>query len=230
MMNASRRIAICGAVFSLLLSASAAFAQTVAETPVQRQLDRIDFSISGIGQFTPMTSGTSTILEPEAIQQTPSNTLGALVELRYIRSPLVGIEFNYSYARFTENYNVSPTVGTPTSQLPYVLGVQTKVNEFSMGYVAHGPTIFGVRPFGGVGAGGIEFKPTSGGGQGLPPEVRTGFYYTVGVEQNFLSEHFGIRAQFRQLFYGAPDFNQNYLATGARSVTTEPGVGFYLRF
>jgi hypothetical protein len=230
MMNASRRISICGAVFSLVLFASFAAAQTPVETPLGRALDRVDLAVSGIGQFTPSNSGTTTILVPEAIALVPSNTLGALVELRYTRSPLIGIQFNYSFARYTENFNVNPTTGTPPAQQPFVLGVQSKVNEYSIGYVAHGPTVFGLRLFGGGGVGGIEFKPTAGGGLGLPPQVRAGLYYHVGLEQSFLSEHFGFRVQFRQVFYGAPDFNQNYLAIGARTNTVEPGAGFYLRF
>jgi hypothetical protein len=230
MMNASRRVLICGAIFSLGLFSCAASAQTSAETPFSRFLDRIDLGVSGVGQFTPTSSGTTNILVPQAIVQTPSNTLGALIELRYTKSPLIGVQLNYSYARFTENFNVNPTTGTPPSQQPYVLGVQSKVNEYSLGYVGHGPTLFGLKTFAGGGVGGIEFKPTAGGGLGLPPQVRTAFYYHVGIEQDFLSEHFGFRVQFRQVFYGAPDFNQNYLAIGARTNTVEPGAGFYLRF
>jgi hypothetical protein len=230
MMNASRRVSICGAVVSLVLFVSGAAAQTPAETPLGRALDRVDLAVSGIGQFTPNSSGSTNILVPYSIQLVPSNTLGALVELRYTRSPLIGFQLNYTFARFTENFNVNPTTGTPPSQQPFVLGVQSKVNEYSIGYVAHGPTVFGLKPFAGGGAGGIEFKPTAGGGLGLPPQVRFGAYYHVGVEQNFLSEHFGFRVQFRQVFYGAPDFNQNYLAIGKRTNTVEPGAGFYLRF
>ena len=211
MMNASRRILTRGAVVSLLfwLFGAAAFvsgaaAQIPAETPFGRFLDRIDLGVSGIGEFTPSNSGTTNILVPASIQLVPSNTLGALVELRYTKSPLIGIQLNYTFARYTENYNVNPTTGTPAGQQPYVLGAQSKVNEYSVGYVAHGPTVFGLHTFAGGGAGGIEFKPTAGGGLGLPPEVRFGAYYHIGVEQNFLSDHFGFRVQFRQVFYGAP--------------------------
>ena len=243
MTNASRRLfsrlsldrfKTRGAILSALLCfalapVSFAHAQTssTATTPLGRELEKVDLGVSGIGSFTPNTSGTNYL--PQNIQQVPSNTLGALVELRYTRSPLIGIQFNYTYARFTENFTLTNTPTTPSSQLPYVLGVQSKVNEYSLGYVAHGPTFFGLHTFGGVGLGAIEFKPTAGGGENLPPEVRTGIYYHVGVEAD-LSPHFGLRGQFRQVFYGAPDFNENYLATGARSITTEPGVGFYLRF
>lgn len=232
MMNESRRITsriasrstLFGALVSIVLSASAA-AQTPA-TGLQRHLERIDLGISGVGQITPSSSGFNYI--KQSISQVPSNTLGTLIEIRYIKSPLVGIEFNYSYARYNETFSVG--AGSLPAQQPYTLGVQSKVNEYSMGYIAHGPSFGDLKTFAGAGLGAVEFKPTAGGGQGLQPVVRTGVYYTVGVEQGFHEDRYGIRAYFRQVFLGAPDFNQNYLATGARTITTEPGVGFYLRF
>ncbi len=232
MMNESRRISsriasrstLFGALVSIALCASAA-AQTPA-TGLQRHLDRIDLGISGVGQLTPSSSGFNYI--KQSVSQVPSNTLGTLIEIRYVKSPLVGIEFNYSYARYNETFSVG--AGSLPAQQPYTLGVQSKVNEYSMGYIAHGPSFGDLKTFAGAGLGAVEFKPTAGGGQGLQPVVRTGVYYTVGVEQGFHEDRYGIRAYFRQVFLGAPDFNQNYLATGARTITTEPGVGFYLRF
>jgi len=232
MMNEMRRISsrsaswlpICGAIVSIALCASAS--AQAPETPFQRAMEKVDFGVSGVGQFTPSNSGTNYI--NQSVAAVPSNTLGALVELRYTKSPLIGIELNYSYARYNNTYSVGS--GVLPSQPAYVFAVQSKVNEYSMGYIGHGPTIGGLKTFAGGGLGALEFKPTSGGGQGLPPEVRTGFYYTVGADYGFNEDKFGVRAYFRQLFFGAVDFNQNYLATGARSITTEPGVGFYLRF
>jgi hypothetical protein len=228
MMNATCRVttraSLWAAVFSIALCASAT-AQT-ATTPFGRAMEKVDLGVSGIGEFTPSNSGTNYLKQSVASQ--PSNTLGAIVELRYTKSPLIGIELNYSYARYNDTFSVGS--GSLPSQPPYQIGVQAKVNEYSLGYVGHGPTFFGLKTFAGGGLGAIEFKPTSGGGQGLPPEVRTGFYYTVGIEKGLFQDNFGIRTFFRQTFYGAVDFNENYLATGARSISTEPGVGFYLRF
>jgi len=223
MMNATCRVTsrmyLWAAVFSIALCASAA-AQT-ATTALGKQMEKIDLGVSGIGEFTPSNSGNN--LFNQSVASVPSNTLGALVELRYTKSPLIGIELNYSYARYNDTFSVG-------AQPPYTFASQSKVNEYSLGYVGHGPEIAGFKTFAGAGLGAIEFKPTSGGGQGLPPEVRTGFYYTVGFDKGLFSDNFGVRAFFRQTFYGAVDFNQNYLATGARSISTEPGVGFYLRF
>jgi hypothetical protein len=228
MMNVFRRITICGALLSSVLYASAAMAQTTPETPFGKFLDQFDLGLNVIGVINPDSSGTS--LTPQAVSQVPSNTAGGLGELRYTRSPLIGVTINFTQARFTENYTVTDIPTTPKAQLPYVLGVQATENEFSLGYFAHAPNVFGLHPFAGAGVGAVEFKPTAGGGQSLPKQVRAGFYYTVGVDQPLFSPNFGVRVQFRQLFLGAPDFNQNYLATGARIVSTEPGFGFYLRF
>ncbi len=63
----------------------------------------------------------------------------------------------------------------------------------------------------------------------VPRPVRP-TYYSFGVEQTFLSKHFGLRAQFRQSFYKAPDFGQNYLTIQQHTSTIEPGVGFFFRF
>jgi hypothetical protein len=226
MMNVSRRIAIRGAVLFSVLVASAALAQQPV-TAFGKQLERIDLGVSGIGIFNPDSSGTNYL--PQHISQVPSNTFGALVQLRYTRSPLIGVELNYSQARFTENFQVTDIAGTPPSQFSYNLGVQSTAHEETLGYVAHAGNYFGIRPYAGAGVGVIEFRPTAGGGLSLPTQYRAAFYYAIGADGD-ISPHFGLRVQFRQVFYGAPDFNQNYFATGARVSTTEPGVGFYLRF
>ena len=45
-----------------------------------------------------------------------------------------------------------------------------------------------------------------------------------------LSAHFGVRAQFREQFFKAPDFETNYLTIQKHTSTYEPGFGFFLRF
>ncbi len=239
MMNAFRRSfrskQVFGVAFSLGLcalgfsaAASAQDTSSTALTPFQRQMEKIDLGLGAAGEFTPSNSGTNYI--SQTVAQRPSRTVGALIELRYTKSPLIGFELTYSQFRYTDDFTVTGTNATPASQKSYILGVQSKVAEYSFGYVAHGPTFLGAHTWGGAGVGAVEFKPTAGGGQSLPPEVRTGIYYHVGLDEPLLGEHFGLRLQFRQLFFGAPDYNENYLANGQRSISTEPGVGFFLRF
>ena len=50
------------------------------------------------------------------------------------------------------------------------------------------------------------------------------------IVEKQITEHFGVRGMFRQQFYLAPDFYQNYLYTGQRSWTIQPGFGFYLHY
>ncbi len=196
------------------LFASVASAQVTA---TQRQLQRLDFSINGIGEFTKGVQGTN--YQGVALTQNASSTLGALATLRYTKSHLVGFEGNYTYARYTENYS------------GYIQGgAQTQASEYSLGYVAHGPSLLGLQSFASAGAGSIDFKPTAGGGQGLPERARLAYYYAVGLEEPLFSPHFGVRVQFRQVFFKAPDFDQNYLTLNKRTFTTEPGFGFYLHF
>jgi hypothetical protein len=208
--------------FFALGTFSTAISQTTA---LGRQLDRVDVAVSGIGTITKGVSGNNYISQPVTLNA--STTVGALVQARYTKSPLVGFEFNYEYARYTENFTGSPfsnpsSVGTP-------FGVQTNAAEYTLGYVAHLPTLFGVQPFASVGAGTTAFKPTPGGGQGLPEKARATYYYSIGAEQQ-LTRYFGVRAQLRQAFYKAPDFGQNYLTINQQTFTIEPGIGFYIKF
>jgi hypothetical protein len=107
--------------------------------------------------------------------------------------------------------------------------VQQNTSEYTLGYVAHFSPRHGIVPFAGAGLGTLDFRPTPGGGEGLLPQARATYYYTVGGDYRF-SEHFGARAQFREQFYLAPDFETNYLTIHAHTTTFEPGFGFYARF
>ena len=214
---------------ALLGTFLSAGAQEPQQTKLDKQLSRIDFSISGAGLFNHSVSGP---IDPKGIAPNAgsiltddnSNTVGALIGLRYVYKPLVGLEFNYGYARYTENYCCT----ADTTQVN--LGVQTQANEFTFGYLATpAHPIFGLQPFASVGAGATEFKPTAHGGEGLPKQARATYYYSVGL-QGDLSEHFGARVSFRQLFFLAPDFGQNYLTILQHTSTYEPTIGLFARF
>ena len=225
-----------------LFLAAALFASTFGSAGAQqvtlldRQLSRLDFGISGAGLFNGTVSGpalrkdssicapatATTAAGPCFLTQTPSNTVGALVTIRYIVKPLVGIEFNYGYARYTENFTYPP---------PAPFGVQTRASEYTLGYIfTPDHKFFGFQPFVSAGAGATEFKPTPHGGESLPEQARATYYYSAGLQQEYFSSHFGLRASFRQLFYLAPDFGQNYLTILKHTTSTEPTVGFYLRY
>jgi hypothetical protein len=201
------------------LAAASLHAQTKPLTPFERQMARVDLGLTASGQITPSDTGTTAYPQHLTVVNKASTTVGFLVTLRYIKSPLIGFEGNFSQARFNENF--TNLIG----------GAQTKVNEETLGYVAHTPKkIFGLQPFGGVGLGTLAFHPTSGGGQGLPFQYRAVYYYSVGLDAPILGPNFGLRLNFREIFYKAPDFLQNYLTIQQHTTTFEPSVGFFLKF
>jgi hypothetical protein len=212
------------AFFACLPGAASAQTQSsVPDSPLVKQLDRIDLSINGVGEYNTTVMGPiQPTAAPDAGQQVTqfgSNTLGALIGIRYVARPYVGFEFNYGYARYTENFTAAP------------YQIQTKVNEYTVGYVITPPhTLFGFQPFAAGGTGSIGFKPTPHGGQGAPEQARQVYYYSLGLQQDYASGHFGLRAGFRQLFFLDPDFGQNYLTILKHASTYEPMVGFYLRY
>ncbi|HZL26883.1 MAG TPA: hypothetical protein VFC39_10155 [Acidobacteriaceae bacterium] len=216
-----RKVLPFAAALAFTFSA-AAVAQDAPVTGLDKQLSRIDFAVQGVGMFNKTVQGT---IPPTAAQEAgptvidaPSNTLGALVTLRYVAKPYFGFEGNYGYARYTEDYS---NVG----------GIQTQANEYTLGYIVTPPhTIFGLQPFVSAGAGSIGFRPTPRGGQGLTIQARAAYYYSAGLQKEYFSEHFGFRAGFRQLFFLAPDYGQNYLTIKQRTTTYGPSFGFYLKF
>ena len=199
---------------ALFTTGSPARAQVQVLSPLDKQLARLDFAVLGQGLFNTTTNGTNYLNQP--VSDVPGNTLGALVTLRYTVKPYFGLEGNFSYARFTQNYS---NIG----------GIQANTDEYTLGYVVHPGEYFGVRPFVSVGAGSIAYKPTPGGGQGLQTQARAAYYYNIGAD-DMLSEHIGVRAQFRQSISLAPDFGQNYITIKQRTFSTEPAVGVFLRF
>ena len=203
----------------LALSAAGAAAQT----KVDRQLSYFDLGVQGVGQFTSSTSGEITQIGAFDYQQTvtekASTTLGALVTLRYTPRPYAGAEINGGYVRYTETFNVNP------------LQIQTQANEITFGYVVTPPyTLFGVKPYASAGGGLIRFAPTAGGGEESYTEARPAYYFNLGVQKDIYGDKLGLRLGYRQVFFTAPDFEENYLAINKHVSTAEPMIGFYLRF
>lgn len=225
MLKLVRSFRVHGASLGLCLALFSVHARAQQVTFLSRQLDRVDVAVGGAAVFSKGVSGTNYLAQPVALDA--STTLGAVVQLRYTKSPLLGAEFTYSYARFTENFTGSPFGGDADTPTPF--GVQTNASEYTLGYVAHLPSLLGFQPFAGAGAGATAFTPTPMGGQGLPERARASYYYDIGVDDQ-LTHFIGIRAQFRQVFYKAPDFGQNYLAINQQTITSEPTVGFYIKF
>ena len=225
---AIRRIAILSGILTCTV---AVFAQAppAPPTPLERQLALVDLGIQGKGEFTTQVNGNNYL--NQAVTLKPSDTLGALVTLRYTHSPYIGLEFNYGYARYTDNFNITNTAASPAAVTGFAVGVQTTASEYTFGYLAHARRqYYGLTPFASVGAGSTAFRPTKAGGEGNLPQARATYYYSVGGDYPIYNDHFGLRATFRQSFENAPDYQQNYWRIYKHAIATEPAFGFYLRF
>jgi hypothetical protein len=227
MLNVPRPLCVRSVLFCLLLAAvgpTVKAQNTTPETPLDRQLARIDLGVSALGIFNLDSNGTAIVnAKPTAVNLSPGDTAGALVTLRYVGSPWFGLEANYGYSRYVDTF-------TPFGAQANA-GVQQNASEYTLGYVVHAKKqYFGMTPFASGGLGTTAFRPTPGGGLALPKQARATYYYAIGAETTVLSPHFGIRAQFREVFFKAPDFETNYLTIQQHTTTFEPGFGFFLRF
>ena len=204
-------------------------------TPLEKQIEKIDLAISGVGIYnTTVTGNVVSNLGADnagqSVTQFGSNTLGALVSIQYPAKPYFGLEFNYGYARYTENFE-GPAITNyflPVNTTDFQ--IQTKVTEYTFGYLLTPPhPILGLQPFVSAGGGPQAFKPTAFGGQEEPEKARMTYYYSLGVQKDY-SAHIGFRVGFRELFFLDPDFGQNYLTILKHATTYEPMAGFYLRY
>ena len=235
-MHSPSRATLAAAVLVLSLTGIAA-AQTAPTTAFSKQLARITFALNGAGELNNTASGRiiptgSPDCDPATpggpcttvVTQFGSNTVGAGLTIRYVAKPYFGLEFNYGFARYTQNFSPAPNGAS-------LFQVQNTANEYSFGYVNNPPhPLLGFQPFLAVGAGSTEFKPTGGGGEGEPKQARASYYYNVGLEKQFGDTPFGVRASFRELFFLYPDFGQNYLTIKQRGNTYQPTISFFARF
>jgi hypothetical protein len=231
MIIAPPRPSACRSTWAAILTfASLTVAATAQEplTALNRQLDRVKIVISASGALNNDTSGPNDEYHT-VTSDNPSSTVGVLVDLQYIKSPLVGLELNINHARYAQNFTYIPAnPGQPNTSYP--LSIQNSANEYTFGWVFHTPKVLGIGTFVSAGAGTTDFVPTKGGGLSYQSQARFTYYYNAGLEQQLLSPHFGVRASFRQAFFLAPDFETPFLRDLRHTHTTEPTFGFYLHF
>ena len=176
-----------------------------------QKLNNLDVAISVFGQSTEATSG-------NGIHDSPTESMGGLATLRQSFKPWLGYEVNYSYTRFSERY----------SSFPFY--VQDNLHEATGAYLFQGPKLLGFEPFATAGGGWTIYLPTTTGGQHLNQQFQLAFLYELGVNYPLVTNHFGLRLQYRGLVGKTPSFNRSYLNTDAIRQTSEGAGGFYIRF
>ena len=132
------------AALSLTCIVGSASAQVdTPPTKLEKQLHKLDLSVSGVGIYNTTVNGTVTTNlgasnSGASLTQFGSNTAGALVSLHYVAKPYFGLEINYGYARYTENF-AGPALNNFVIN-PFL--VQTKVNEYTFGYLVTPRTLY----------------------------------------------------------------------------------------
>jgi hypothetical protein len=201
--------------FAPLSFASLALAALAAFTPsaqAQSILKNSDISLSGLYQFSQDTSG-------NGISDSPTRSGGAQIAFRHSYHWWLGYEASYGYTRYAERFSGQP------------FPIQHNMHDFAGSYLVTTPIGFlGFRPFALAGVSAVVMSPSLNGGQNVSYQGRPGLNFAVGVNKAILTNHLGIRVQYRGLYYKTPDFGEAALTTNAYRLTSEPMVGAYVRF
>jgi len=179
-----------------------------------------DLALSGYRTFASATSGNGTA-------QTPSNSEGGMLSFRHIIAPLIGYEGGISFN--PANATLAPDGAScgyfchnPTTPL------SVKNLELSAVWVAS-IKVGSLRPFVLGGPGIMIFVPSTTATIVSTNTIARVAYIGGGGVDVGLGPRAGIRLQYRDSFYSAPDLLPEYPSTGKYTQTGEAMVGFYFR-
>jgi hypothetical protein len=233
MMRMQWKQAVLFVIGSAALGGAACQAQTgaagqaqtnTAPTAQARNASGPEFSIGG-SFYEALNAGTS----GNGTVQTTTNSLGGMLEVRYLQSPWLGLEFTYSYN--PENQTIAPPP-VPICE-PYrtcadpIVALTVKADEVGIDYVAS-KKIGSIRPFA-VGGLGFFISSPARSKYEVQTVVRPAFIFGGGLDWAAM-RHFGFRAQFRDNIYKAPDLSSFNPPTGEYTHTAEPMGGVYYNF
>jgi hypothetical protein len=178
---------------------------------------QMDVSGSYYQTFNASTSGNDT-------EQRTTNSSGGAVGWRQVRSPLVGYEMSFSYN--PENQTLSPETGAcgllcQNKSTPLTV----RDLEIAGDWIASA-SLGAIRPFVLGGLGVMVFAPSSTLDTNTVARVA---YVGGGGADIRLQPRFGLRLQYRESFYKAPDLLPIYPSTGKYTQTGEPMAGIYVR-
>jgi opacity protein-like surface antigen len=181
---------------------------------------QFDISAGYYEAFTSTSSGTGT-------KQIPTNSGGEIAEVRYLRSPLFGLGMSYSYNRANQTIEPNGTDCQYTCANPTTV-LTARASEIALDWIPSLKVGKSLRPFA---IGGVGFFITSPGDSTYEVNtiVRPVFVVGGGVDWSVL-KHFGVRLQYRDNIYKAPDLSALYPASGAFTSSSEPTGGLFFRF
>lgn len=201
-----------------------------------------DLSLGIFGELTPtraplandlFSSGTSVT----QTTQGASAAAGAIGTIHQVLTPWLGYNVNFGYSRFAERYSsgfASIPTGVPNANPIYDFAqgsIRTNMYELTGAYSIEGPATSRWSTSAQLGGGGLFFLPTHDPSP-YAEQFRLAMVFGVGIEYK-LSRHFGLRAEYRGLFYKNPDFKNSDTPipiTKLFTVTSEPTISLVYSF
>jgi opacity protein-like surface antigen len=175
-----------------------------------------DLGLSFYRTFTGSTRGNGTL-------QTPSNAYGAMAEFRHIQSPLIGYELTYGFNRANQSFAPNPgACGFNCGRTPVTHTVDASL--VGLDWIASMKK-GNLSPFAVGGMGFFIAAPTENLPQ-MNTVVRIMYTFGGGVDVGLLP-HAGLRLQYRDNLYKAPDVDINFGSTDKFTHTGEAELGVY---
>ena len=177
-----------------------------------------DATVSAIGSFEQSTNG-------NGVNQSANNTAGVLFTYRYFFTNHQGVELDYGFSRFNQQYSSSNAL------TPFSLSVPANTNEATASYVFRYGIGHRLTPFLTAGTGALVFVPdsfTSGGATGSK-FATPDFVYGAGADFA-VSKRVSLRLGYRGHIFEAPDFGVPGIRTGSVTHLAEPFGGLSFHF
>jgi opacity protein-like surface antigen len=196
----------------------AVFVSTLLSLAAVAQESRSEISLQGTGFFTRGATGNGT-------EYSSTESGGFLGTYRYHLNRWISAEAAYGFDLNTQKYSV-------LSASPF--RIQSGIHQFTGSLVLNLPsrTHSRLNPYVVVGGGALLFDPTSNQFNtlsGSQSQAKGTFVYGAGLNYA-LRKGIALRAEYRGLVYGTPDFGFGALATNAVTHTAEPSIGITFRF
>jgi opacity protein-like surface antigen len=200
-----RTTIVVGSIFLLTLAAIA-------------QENRSEISVQGTGFFTKSASGNGTAYST-------SQTGGFLTTYRYHLNHWISAEAAYGYDLNSQKYLLLSSSA---------FRIQSGIHQMTGSLVLNLPSRTSSRfnPYFLAGGGALVFAPTTNqvnSLSGAQTRSKGVFVYGVGVNYAIL-KRLSLRAEYRGLVYGTPDFGFGALSTSSFTHTAQPSVGLTYRF
>ena len=181
------------------------------------QENRSEISLQGTGFFTQGSNGNGTAYSA-------TETGGILSTYRYHWNHWLSLEGAYGYDLNSQKYLVSSSA----------FRIQSGVHQMTGSLVFNLPSRAKSRwnPYFLAGGGALLFDPTGNQANtfaGAQTQTKGVFVYGAGVNYA-LRKRISLRAEYRGLVYGAPDFGFGLLRTSSVIHTAVPSVGLTFRF